>query len=78
MNSHDILLCNPVRTAIGAYNGALKGVPATELGATVVRETVSRAGLAPETIGCVKRPRGHRRAAHLFVDPRQPRARLDF
>jgi acetyl-CoA acetyltransferase len=34
MHSQDILLCNPVRTAIGAYNGTLKGVPATELGAT--------------------------------------------
>ena len=53
MHSQDILLCHPVRTAIGAYNGALKGVPATELGATVVRETLSRAGLAPETIGSV-------------------------
>lgn len=78
MNSHDILLCNPVLTAIGAYYGALKGVPAAKLGATVVRETVSRAGLAPETIGSVKRPRGHRRAAHHFVDLRQPWVRLDF
>jgi acetyl-CoA C-acetyltransferase len=53
MRSQDILLCHPVRTAIGAYNGALKGVPATELGATVVRETLARAGLMPEKIGSV-------------------------
>ena len=33
---------NPVRFT---YNGSLKGVPATELGATAIRETLSRAGL---------------------------------
>lgn len=49
----DILLCHPVRTAIGAYGGTLKGVPATELGAAVVRETLARAGLAPERLGAV-------------------------
>ncbi|MDO9713944.1 thiolase family protein [Paracraurococcus lichenis] len=52
-SSSDILLCHPVRTAIGAYNGTLKGVPATELGATVVRETLARSGLAPEKVGSV-------------------------
>jgi acetyl-CoA C-acetyltransferase len=45
MAESEIVLCNPVRTAIGAYNGAFKGVPATELGATVVRESLKRAGL---------------------------------
>jgi hypothetical protein len=29
----EIVLCEPVRTAIGAFNGALKGTPATDLGA---------------------------------------------
>ena len=53
MTQHDILLCHPVRTAIGTFNGSLKGTPATELGATVVRETLARAGLAPEAIGGV-------------------------
>ena len=33
MTTRDVVLCQPVRTAIGAYNGTLKGVPATELGA---------------------------------------------
>ena len=41
MKSRDVVLCHPVRTAIGTFNGTLKGTPATELGATVVRETVS-------------------------------------
>ena len=53
MSARDIVLCQPVRTAIGAYNGALKGVPATALGAVVVRETLRRAGLSPGEIGSV-------------------------
>jgi acetyl-CoA C-acetyltransferase len=53
MTPRDVVLCHPVRTAIGAYNGSLKGVPATELGAIAVRETLARAGLASERIGSV-------------------------
>jgi len=48
MNQREILLCAPVRTAIGAYNGTLKDTPATDLGAAVIRETLKRAGLNPE------------------------------
>jgi acetyl-CoA C-acetyltransferase len=40
MPTHDVVLCSPVRTAIGAFNGSLKTIPATDLGATVVRETL--------------------------------------
>ena len=39
------VICNPVRTAIGTYNGTLKGTPATTLGALAVKETLKRAGL---------------------------------
>jgi acetyl-CoA C-acetyltransferase len=53
MSSRDVVLCYPVRTAIGIYNGTLKGTPATELGATVVRETVRRSGLDPARVGSV-------------------------
>ncbi|MEP9349158.1 acetyl-CoA C-acyltransferase [Xanthobacter sp. KR7-225] len=53
MTSLDIVLTQPVRTAIGAYNGSLKGTPATELGAVVVRETLRRAGLAADAVGSV-------------------------
>jgi acetyl-CoA C-acetyltransferase len=45
MSQREIVLCEPVRTAIGAFNGALKGVPATELGAAAIRETVRRSGV---------------------------------
>ena len=45
MSTTEVVLCHPVRTAIGAYNGSLKGVTAPDLGAVVVRETVTRAGI---------------------------------
>jgi acetyl-CoA C-acetyltransferase len=45
MSTPEVVLCNPVRIAIGAYNGSLKAIPATDLGATVVRETLRRSGL---------------------------------
>ncbi len=53
MSSRDIVLCQPVRTAIGAYNGSLKSVPAPALGAVVVRETLKRAGLDAAALGSV-------------------------
>jgi acetyl-CoA C-acetyltransferase len=46
----DIVLCHPVRTAIGGFNGTLRDVPATMLGATVIRAVMDRAGLAPDGI----------------------------
>ena len=45
MSTTEVVLCHPVRTAIGAYNGSLKNVPATELGAVVIRETLARSGI---------------------------------
>ena len=36
----DIVLCHPVRTAIGGYGGSLKGTAATELGAAARRSVV--------------------------------------
>jgi acetyl-CoA C-acetyltransferase len=37
----------PLRTPIGAFGGALKGVPVEELGATVARAVIERSGLDP-------------------------------
>ncbi|WP_395664832.1 thiolase family protein [Methylocella sp.] len=51
--TRDIVLAQPVRTAVGAYNGALKGVPAPELGAAAIRETLGRARIAPDRVGAV-------------------------
>jgi len=44
-NQREVVICNPVRTPIGAFGGALKDVPATALGAAAVRETLRRSGL---------------------------------
>jgi acetyl-CoA C-acetyltransferase len=49
----DIVLCNPVRTAIGGYGGSLKGITATELGAVAIRETLRRSGLDAGRLGSV-------------------------
>jgi acetyl-CoA C-acetyltransferase len=53
MSTREILLCNPVRTPIGAFGGSLKDTPASELGATVIRETLKRSGLAADAIDTV-------------------------
>jgi acetyl-CoA C-acetyltransferase len=50
MNQREVVLCHPVRTAIGTYNGSLKDVPAPTLGAAVIRETMKRAHLAADKV----------------------------
>ena len=49
----DVVLCTPVRTAIGTFNGTLKTAPAPQLGAAVVRAVLARSGLAGAEIGTV-------------------------
>src|SRR6266542_340702 len=54
----DAVIISAVRTAVGKFQGALKGFSATDLGALVVRESVRRAVLNPADIdevimGCV-------------------------
>ncbi|MFM0117437.1 thiolase family protein [Paraburkholderia sp. RL18-101-BIB-B] len=44
-NQREVVICNPVRTPVGAFGGSLKDVPATEIGAVAVRETLLRSGL---------------------------------
>jgi acetyl-CoA C-acetyltransferase len=53
MAQREVVLCNPVRTAIGTYGGSLKSTPATELGAAVLRETLRRSGLDATKLGGV-------------------------
>jgi len=53
MAKTEIVICNPVRTAIGTYGGSLKDTPAPDLGAAAIRETVRRSGLASEAIDTV-------------------------
>ncbi|HKO44287.1 MAG TPA: acetyl-CoA C-acetyltransferase [Pyrinomonadaceae bacterium] len=52
------VIISAVRTPVGKFLGTLKGFKATDLGAMVVRESVRRAGVAPEEVdevimGCV-------------------------
>ena len=53
MANREIVICSPVRTAIGTYGGALKDTPATDLGAVVVRAMYDRTKLSPGDIGTV-------------------------
>jgi acetyl-CoA C-acetyltransferase len=46
----DAVILSAVRTAIGKFQGSLNDVTAQQLGATVVREAVRRAGLEPAQI----------------------------
>ncbi|MBI1892335.1 MAG: thiolase family protein [Burkholderiales bacterium] len=48
-----VFLCNPVRTAVGTFGGALKAVPASQLGATAIRHALSRAGVPGDSIDTV-------------------------
>jgi acetyl-CoA C-acetyltransferase len=43
----DVVICEPVRTPVGRFGGALAAVPAAELAATVIRALVDRTGIAP-------------------------------
>lgn len=42
MSTHEVVLCHPVRTAIGTYGGSLKDVAAPDLGASRSRCRRSR------------------------------------
>ena len=48
--SDDIVIVSAARTAIGVFGGALADIPASELGATVIRALLERTGLPPEQI----------------------------
>ncbi len=54
----EIYVVNCCRTAVGSFGGSLKDVPAVDLGATVVKEALNRAGVKPEQVdelmfGCI-------------------------
>src|SRR5512139_3022746 len=53
MSKPEVVLCNPVRTAIGTYGGTLKDTTAPALGAAAIREALKRASLAPDKIEAV-------------------------
>lgn len=54
----EIVIAAAVRTGVGSFAGSLKDVSAVDLGATVIKEALGKAGVAPEhvdevVLGCV-------------------------
>jgi len=54
----EVYVVNCCRTAVGSFGGSLKDVPATDLGAAVVKEVLNRGGVKPEQVdelmfGCI-------------------------
>jgi len=44
-----VVIVSAVRTAVGAFGGSLKDVPAVNLGALVIKESLKKVGLRPKT-----------------------------
>ena len=47
----DIVIVSAARTAVGKFGGSLANIPATELGALVIKEVLARAKVAGDQIG---------------------------
>lgn len=47
----DIVIVAATRTAVGKFGGSIAGIPATELGAIVIKEVIARAKLGADQIG---------------------------
>lgn len=47
MDDRQPVIVSAVRTAVGTFGGALKGIPVVDLGKTVLREAMKRAGVRP-------------------------------
>ncbi|AST92338.1 MULTISPECIES: acetyl-CoA C-acetyltransferase [Sutcliffiella] len=50
MSTKDVVIVSAVRTAIGSFGGSLKNISAPQLGATVIKEALKRAGVNPEQV----------------------------
>ena len=53
MSNTEVVICSPVRTAIGTYGGTLKEMPAVDLGAVAIRATLERAKMTGGDIDTV-------------------------
>jgi acetyl-CoA C-acetyltransferase len=47
---HDAVICEPLRTPVGRFGGALREVPAQQLAARVLEAVLHRTGLDPEAV----------------------------
>ena len=50
----DVVVLSAVRSAIGAFNGALKDMEPADLGGLVIKEAIARAGVDPEQVTSVR------------------------
>lgn len=50
MDQTEVVIVSAVRTAIGSFNGSLKNISATELGAAVIKEAIEQAGIKQEQV----------------------------
>ncbi|HUB36119.1 MAG TPA: acetyl-CoA C-acetyltransferase [Solirubrobacteraceae bacterium] len=55
----EAVICEPLRTPVGAFGGVLREVPVQELAATVIRELIARTGLPPQTVDDVVLGQGY-------------------
>lgn len=51
--TREIVICAPVRTAIGTFGGSLKDMPAADIGAAVIKESLQRAGISGGDVNSV-------------------------
>jgi acetyl-CoA C-acetyltransferase len=49
-NENDVVLLSACRTPLGVFQGGVSKLPATDLGAIVIKEAIQRAGLRPEDV----------------------------
>lgn len=50
LEKQEVVIVSAVRTAIGSFNGSLKNIPATELGAIVIQNALERAGVKADQV----------------------------
>ena len=46
----DVVIVAAGRTAVGAFNGSISSIPASDLGATVIKGLLEKSGIAPEQV----------------------------
>jgi acetyl-CoA C-acetyltransferase len=46
----DAVICEPLRTPVGSFGGALRDVPVQDLATTVIKALLQRTGLPPESV----------------------------
>lgn len=50
IKDNDIVILDLARTAVGAFNGSLSGIPAAAMGAAVIKHLLKKLNLAPDNI----------------------------